>query len=208
MMKRSVVIWLVIGLLVTSLACSALSGRGGNGGGAGSGGASGLTITVDNRSPDEICYVLISPSSDENWGDDQLGSDETIVSGDSRAFTMDDDTYDVQVMDCDEAVMATAWEVSRDTTVEIGGRGANVRLLVSNDSDTEVCFVFISPSTADDWGDDQLGEMQSLPPGFERLFYVDPGVYDLQASDCDGETLLEEYEVDLNTDLTWNLSNR
>lgn len=212
MMKRSIIVWLVVGLLLTSLACSALTGGGGgggsNGGGGSSGTASGVEITIENRSPDEVCYVLISPSSDDSWGDDQLGGSETIAGGDSRSFAMDEGTYDVQAMNCDEAVMATAWEVSRDTTVTVGSSGADVRLLVSNDSDTEVCYIFISPTNAEDWGEDRMGDMESLPPDFQRIFYVEPGFYDLQAADCEEETLTEEYEVDLNSDLTWSLFNR
>ncbi len=34
-----------------------------------------------------------------------------------------------------------------------------------------------------------------------------PDTYDLQAADCDGETLTEEYEVDLTEDLTWTLND-
>jgi len=82
-----------------------------------------------------------------------------------------------------------------------------VRLMVSNDSDIEICYVFISPTTGDDWGDDWMGEMESLQPGMLRLFYVEPDVYDLQIVDCDDEVLTEEYEIDLTEDLTWTLED-
>jgi hypothetical protein len=49
--------------------------------------------------------------------------------------------------------------------------------------------------------------MEQLVAGESRLFYVDGGLYDLQAADCDGETLTEEYEVDLTDDLTWTIYN-
>ncbi|MBN1247097.1 MAG: hypothetical protein JXC32_05525 [Anaerolineae bacterium] len=209
-MKRSVLLSLVLALLAISLACNALAGGGGSDNGGGSQppvGSGDLEITVVNRSPDDICYVLISESSDDTWGDDQLGSDEMIKPGASRVFGMDAGTYDVRLETCDEAAMATAWEVSSDTTVTAGASGATVRLVVSNESTTEVCYVFISPTTAEDWGDDQMGEMESLQPDRLRVFYVEPGTYDLQVADCEGETLTEEYEVDLTEDLTWTLSD-
>jgi len=200
-MKRSVLFALVGLVMVFSLACSAI---GGNGGSASTGG---VDIEIDNRSPDEICYVLISPTDSDAWGDDQLGSDERISPGDRRTFSMDSDTYDVRVENCDQAAMATAWEIDGDTTVEVGESRATVRLLISNESSTEVCYVFISPSSGDDWGEDWMGSNETIQPGQLRLFYVRPDTYDLQAADCDGETLTEEYEVDLTDDLTWTLND-
>ena len=201
MRKRSLFI-LVAMLALLSLACSALTGGDSNGSGSSS---PGVDITVDNRSPDEVCYVLISPSSSDMWGDDQLGEDETIAPGDSRTFSMGDDIYDVRVEACSEAAVATAWEVSSDDTVVVGSSGADTRLLVTNSSGVNVCYVFISPSTADDWGEDWMGDMEQLISGESRLFYVEAGTYDLRVDDCDNETLTEEYEVDLTEDLTWEL---
>ncbi len=66
-MKRSVLFALAGLVLVFSLACSALGGDGGSS-------TSGVDIEIDNRSPDEICCVLISSSDSDAWGDDQLGS--------------------------------------------------------------------------------------------------------------------------------------
>ena len=213
-MKRSLLLSLAVLILLTSLACSALSG-GSEGNGnpdvkvtsppVSSSGA--IDVTVVNRSPDEICYVLISSSDDDSWGDDWLGDNDTIMPGDTQVFSMDSGTYDVRVESCDEAAMATAWEISRDTTVTAGASGADVRLMVSNESSTEVCYVYISPTTGDDWGDDWMGERENLQPGKLRLFYVEPDTYDLQAEDCDGEVLTEEYEVDLTEDLTWTLND-
>ena len=213
-MKRSLLLTLAVLLLLTSLACSALSGSSDDNGDpdvkatdtpVSSSGD--IDITIVNRSPDEICYVLMSPSDDDSWGDDWLGEEETIMPGGKKVFSLDSGTYDVRVESCDEAAMATAWEVSRNTTVTAGASGADVRLMVSNDSDIEICYVFISPTTGDDWGDDWMGEMESLQPGMLRLFYVEPDVYDLQIVDCDDEILTEEYEIDLTEDLTWTLED-
>ncbi|MGC9348525.1 MAG: hypothetical protein ACP5JG_10345 [Anaerolineae bacterium] len=196
-MRKRTLLSLVAVLLVLGLACGSF--------GAGGGSSTGVDITVTNRSPDEVCYVLISPSSSESWGDDQLADDETIAPGDSRTFSMDEDTHDVRAENCEEIAMATAWEISKDTTVTVGERGADTRLLIVNDSNTDVCYVFISRTTADDWGEDWMGDMEQLVTGESRLFYVDGGLYDLQAADCDGEPLAEEYEVDITEDLTWTL---
>jgi len=157
-MKRSLLLSLAVVILLTSLACSALSGGSDDNGDpdvkatdppVSSSGD--IDVTIVNRSPDEICYVLMSPSAEDSWGDDWLGDNDTIMPGDTQVFSLDSGTYDVRVESCDEAAMATAWEVSRDTTVTAGASGADVRLMVSNESSVEVCYVYISPTTGDDW---------------------------------------------------------
>jgi len=198
-MKQRMLFVLITLFLLTSLACVGTSG---NKSGSGS---NEVAFTIVNRSPEEICYVLISSSDSDSWGDDQLGDNDTIEPGDRQTFTMPQDTYDIRAENCDEAAMVTAWEKSSDTTITAGKSGANTRLTVINDSSTEVCFVFISLSTGDDWGDDWMGDMESLPPGGLRAFYVKGGTYDLMAADCDEDPLIEEYEVDLRDDLEWTL---
>jgi hypothetical protein len=201
-MKQRILLIIVALMLLTSLACIGGSGR------QSGGGSNDVTFTVVNRSPEDICYVLISPSESDSWGDDQLGENDTIAPGDRQSFTMPSGTYDIRVENCEEAAMATAWETSSNTTITAGQSGADVKLTVINDSSSEVCYVYISSSSGDDWGDDWMGDMESLPSGGGlRAFYVKPGTYDLMAADCDDVSLIEEYEVDLRSDLEWTLSD-
>lgn len=199
-MKRVVMFGLVGLLLVGVLACKSTSSGGQTS-------TSGVDIKITNRSPDDICYVLISPSAEDMWGEDQLGEDTVIAPGESQVFSMDDDTYDVQVETCNEEVMLTAAQISRDTTLTVGERGADVRLVLVNESYEDICYVFISPSSGSDWGEDRMGEVESIAPDMARIFYVEPDVYDLQARDCDANVLVEEFEVDLSDDLTWNIGD-
>jgi len=199
-MKRHTVLLIVIALLMTSLGCALFSG-------SGTTSSDDFEIKVVNQSPDEVCYVLISSSDSDQWGEDWLSGDETIAPGASKTFTVSAGEHDVQLEACDEAVMATAWYVDRDTTITVGASRATSRLFVDNTSDTEVCYIFISLSTGDDWGDDQMGTNETIMTGRTRLFYVRPGTYDLMAGDCDGESLAEQYEIDLSSDKTWTLYN-
>ncbi|MDF1514953.1 MAG: hypothetical protein P1S60_14175 [Anaerolineae bacterium] len=191
MKKRSILIIISL-LLLTSLAC-----RGS--------GSNDITFTIANKSPEDVCYVFISPSDSDAWGDDQLGGNDVISPGSNQKFTMPRGTYDIRLENCMEAAMATAWEVSSNTTVTAGRSGADVNLTVINDSSEEICYVFISPSSGDDWGDDLMGEMESLPAGGLRAFYVKANTYDLMAADCDDNTLIEEYDVELFESLEWTI---
>ena len=204
-MKRRIVLLSVIVLLMASLGCALFSGRGTNGGGTTSSGD--FQIKVDNQSPDEACYVLISNSDSDEWGEDWLAGDETIAPGGSKTFTVPAGQHDIQVEACDEAVMATGWSIDRNTTLTVGASRATSRLFVDNTSDSEVCFIFISPSAGDEWGDDQLGANETIMTGHTRIFYVRPGTYDLMARDCSDEVLAEQLDVDLSSDKTWTLYN-
>ncbi len=203
-MKQRMILLISVVLLLASLGCSLFSGRQTSGGGTARTGD--FEIKVVNQSPDEVCYVLISSSESDEWGEDWLGGEETIASGDSKTFTLPAGQHDIQLEACDEAVMATGWHIENNTTITVGGSRATSRLFLDNTSETEVCYVFISSSTGDDWGDDLMGESETVMAGRTRIFYLRPGTYDLMARDCDDNVLAEEYDVDLSADKTWTLS--
>jgi hypothetical protein len=193
-MKRRMGV-LVIGLLLLlTLACG------------GGGTASGVQIEVVNRTPEDVCYVYISETDSDAWGDDQLGGEETIVPGKSQTFDFPAGEYDVRLENCDEVAMANSWKISRSTKITAGESGATSWVMLDNSTGGEVCYVFISPSAGDDWGDDRMGENEVIPAGEQRMFYMKPGTYDLQALDCDENVLAEEYEVDLSIGRPWELS--
>jgi len=202
-MKRRMGLLIVTVLLMSSLGCAFLTGREtGNGGTSSSGD---FQIKIVNNSPDEVCYVLISSSESDEWGEDWLGGEETIASGASRTFDVPSGQHDIQLEDCNEAVMATGWAIDGNSTVTVGDSRATSRLFVDNTSDTEVCYVFVSPSTGDDWGEDWMGENETIMAGRSRIFYVRPDTYDMMVRDCNDEVLSEQYEVDLSSDMTWTL---
>lgn len=58
------------------------------------------TLTIDNASVQTICYVNISPSTSDSWGDDWLGSSDVIVPGSSADFTVAAGMWDIRVQDC------------------------------------------------------------------------------------------------------------
>lgn len=94
--RRLIVFTVAAFLLLAVLACSPLSG-------ATSGGSGNLTLV--NNSGTTVCYVYISPTSDTTWGDDWLGSSETISNGSSRSFTVTPGDYDLRADDCNHNVL-------------------------------------------------------------------------------------------------------
>jgi hypothetical protein len=127
-------------------------------------GDEGFEVTIQNWSPYDVCYVFISPSADESWGDDWLGEQNMIPPEAQQSFSVPAGPHDIEVLTCDEGVMATAWEISYDLELEVSAPDL-VPIWVINDLGTEICFLYASPEMSDDWGPDRLGEYESIPPG-------------------------------------------
>jgi len=191
---------------------TAPAGGGESGGRKGGGGATGrpATLTLANDSSQEVCYVCISPTTDDEWGNDWLGAEETIPPGASRDFEVTAGSYDLLAADCDSDILDEQYDISvagalEWTLSDVKGTGGAVDLTLFNDSGWDVCYVYISPTSSDDWGGDWLGT-DIVPDGTSYTFQVPIGSYDLLAEDCDEDALAEEYGVSLSEDTDWTLN--
>ena len=89
-----------------------------------------------------------------------------------------------------------------------GPNSGEAPLDVINNLGVDICYLYISPSTSEDWGDDWLGASDTIGPGFSATFYVPVGeTVDMQAEDCDGYILDTQYDIYVTTEgLTYTLS--
>jgi S1-C subfamily serine protease len=171
-----------------------------------------------NQSGTAIYYVLLSPSQAQNWGQDELDSRETLASGGSRVFQVPAGTYDLLLLDSEfnHILEEYGLDLTGDTTYTVSGaqqgtapqpQGEPTTLRLVNNSNTTVCFVFISPVTSSTWGEDWLGSTETIPSGSSRDFEVSQGSWDLQAQDCNRNTLDEQYGVEIGPEgQTWSLT--
>lgn len=113
--KRYLIMVVVLMLALAAIACA-----GGIGGGTPTVDTdlgTGATLTITNTGNETICYVYISSITDDFWGDDELGSNQTISAGNSIIFNLAPDTYDVRVDDCNGNYSEEyGYAVSGDTT--------------------------------------------------------------------------------------------
>jgi hypothetical protein len=169
----------------------------------------GGAVNVVNESGTTICYLYISPTSSDEWGEDWLGSAGTISSGDSQSFEVAPGDYDLRVEDCDTSRIAEVFGVS----VSSSGYSwaipfVPVTLRMVNNSSATVCYVFISPSTSEYWGGDWLGHSETIGPGGSRDFAVPPGQnYDVMATDCNQDTLDDQRGIPISESVyTWEIT--
>ena len=164
-----------------------------------------IEITNDTGSY-SFYYVYISPATADSWGDDWLGSSETISPGTTRSFQVSNGTYDVMVED-EDGDTYTFWNVGVSGTVymsvdlsDLGeqtwGSGTttttsstgNAPITIENDLGSwTIWYVYGDPSDSP-WGEDRLGS-ELLDPGESFTFYVPAGdYYDFKCVDEDDDT--------------------
>jgi len=96
-----------------------------------------------------------------------------------------------------EAVLSVEGEMQRSGAVFVGGVHPPAEFTIANESSEEICYAFISPVGAQNWGEDDLGGEEFIEPGASRMWLLPSGIYDVLLKACDGKTLAEEYELDL-----------
>jgi len=105
-----------------------------------------------------------------------------------------------------EFVLEVDGEPMADDSIFVGGDRQLVELDLVNGFATELCYVFLSPSEAQNWGSDRLGAQEGVEPGGRHAFLVASATYDLRVLDCDGELLTEAYGIELSDNLTCTVS--
>lgn len=154
--------------------------------------AANLELLVVNHSHQAITQLYVSPSASDQWGDDRL-SDATLGSGKSTRVRLrrpPDCRVDVQVVYDDESSEEThGFDACGGRQVVFDGSNAVSpsslfsrahQLMLVNRSSRPIQQVYISPSDADQWGDDRLGE-GSISIGDSRsIGYRGPCTADLR----------------------------
>jgi len=133
----------------------------------------------------------------ETWVGGEIGSWWVCIYDDSG---LPDGLYEA-VIEVQEVSMIT-------DSVFVGGNHPMVQLTLNNDSADTVWFVHLSPSTARNWGQDELGATEIINPGASRVFDVPAGTYDLRVVNSDLDTIVETYGVELTANLTYTVSGQ
>jgi hypothetical protein len=112
---------------------------------------------------------------------------------------LDDGTY--------ELVLEVEGESLVNDAIFVGGNRSLADFYLVNQSNFTLCYVNLSPSSAQNWGQDELRTTEVVDPGVERNITLATGYYDLLLRDCDGESLLEEFEIEVFEDIEYIVSN-
>lgn len=110
---------LMVMVALLAAACGGLSNA--SGGSAGSGNHS---VTVVNDTGEQICYLFMSSSDQQDWGEDWLGQSEMLSSGGSFTIRVSEPgEYDILALPCgqfneDTDLDAVALDIEYGLSVE------------------------------------------------------------------------------------------
>jgi hypothetical protein len=176
--------------------------------------ANGSDLYIVNNSSQTICYFYASFSTESSWGDDWLGSSNTIPAGTTFTFTgVAQGAYDFKADDCSNNEIASEYGVDFPTydtwtLSDTGSTGGTYDLYIVNNSSYTVCYLYISPDTSSDWGEDWLGSA-TIPSGTSYTFYsVSAEVYDIKAEDCSHNVIVTYDKFDFPTYDTFTITNQ
>ncbi len=102
-----------------------------------------------------------------------------------------------------EVIVSVEGEARGSDTLFLGGQHPNVNLKVDNRSSDSVCYAFISPSGALNWGFDKLDLDEQIDPGTSHTFQLPANTYDLLLENCNQDAIAEEHDLDLSKDTAY-----
>ncbi len=106
-----------------------------------------------------------------------------------------------------ELIISVEDEHQGSRAIFLGGDHPPVEFEVENSSSIPVCYVYISPSGAQNWGFDYLGIDESIAPDEAKTFDLAAGVYDLLIRDCDENDLIDEREFPITEDGVYTVTD-
>lgn len=68
-------------------------------------------------------------------------------------------------------------------------------LTIVNESDFEICGVYVAPASSASAAPNRLPPGRSLPPGYQQTFPLDVGRFDIRLDDCADRTLYARRNV-------------
>lgn len=159
-----------------------------------------ITVRVFNNTDDVyISWAVFFGGTFDEWGKDLL-DDEVIEPGQTFEFVLPapEEGYGLSLFTYEFYVVHNDWDIKGDREIVIGGDG-KVPMLFVNKSPVNIAFLYISPPGSSDWGEDWLGENDGiLAETGGRLFFLEPGVYDILALSEDEEALVDERDLEID----------
>jgi len=106
-----------------------------------------------------------------------------------------------------ELVLQVEGSPEGSDAIHVGDDRQLVEFDVVNESTGDICGVWASPVGAQNWGFEDLGPTVIIPPGDFWPLFIASGTYDLLMYDCNSDTLVEEYGVDILEDSSYTVTD-
>ncbi len=171
------------------------------------GSGQGMTsLEIVNQGSVTICSVQVSLNTDDQWGDNRLGSD--VISA-GASYTLTDipyGKYDYIAEDCNGNTLDVhAGVIFDDSWFSWVIRDKNLTFTLENGTSYNICKFFISSPDDTVWAINQMEDGQVITTGGQFAVAIASGKWDMQAVNCDETLVWEKYEIALAADASWTL---
>ncbi len=173
----------------------------------------GVTFEIINQSCTTLCRVFLAAPSCDDWGLDLLlQGDVRVPHGGSYSFQVPPGKYDLSIEDCSEASYniekidlreSSSWTFSLEGMEE--GAACEASLTVVNESPVPICHMWIANEYSDRFGNNWLGNYETIPAGGEMTYMLNPDTYDVKAEDCDFNQLRIEFDKEITDHQVWTV---
>jgi hypothetical protein len=170
------------------------------------------SLTFENASGADICYVYFMPSESKEPTDnllDTLGL--PLKSGESKTTDMMyPGLYDLSIFSCtgEIKVFADAVTIDGSTTLTIDDsmvqQDRYVSLTLINETSTTVCAVWIGPPYSEWIGEVLQGE--KLPASSTTTVELPVRMWAIQARDCSERAVASSYGLNISRDSIWRIT--
>lgn len=156
-----------------------------------------ISIEVTNKSEEIVISFALFLGPEDDWGEEMLGEEE-IGPDEVFVFEMPERTYNLALMTAEGYVVHNEFDINSDAEVEFGDED-KIPVFIENVSESDLQALYISPHDSEHWGENWLiTEKEYIPAEIgRRVFFVEPGVYDVLAIGFQGETAIEAYNLDM-----------
>lgn len=154
------------------------------------------TLTIDNQTGGDVCFVHVTGSNSQTWGPNQLPEDYDIPPGGTYTFeNVEFGSYDLLIGDCDENPLGDEYSVLLGLQPLTWVVEDAVTLALENASDEEICAVHLSQTFASSWGPARYDSDAIAPGGSVEIDGLEPGTYDILLLPCDAASEEDGYEI-------------
>ena len=121
-------------------------------------------VVIKNNSDRDIFYLYVSPETSDEWEEDVL-EDDVLLAGDEITINLygyEECLFDIKAV-YDNEEEEIRWDVNVcSEDVEFYGVESDVEadkyVVVSNYSNRDIFYLYVSPESSGDWEEDVLGE--------------------------------------------------
>lgn len=162
-------------------------------------------LDVRNNTPAAVCFIYLVPTNHPNdWGLDQLGSDNVVLPDGGMATLIDIEPgdYDIKTEDCEHNVLSWYYIQTIGVDSVFTVEPVSDQIIVQNNGTSNICAIWLWDPTGGIWHRAQVNDSTTpVTPGTSRTIAASAMTWNMRIDTCDGAS--EEFSVPVSGPTTF-----